>query len=69
MLTTAPIRPAHRAATLLGLMPPRRLSCRSLGVAPCASIRAYKVCPTNNCSDADIKAGMDSVLIHGDVSK
>jgi subtilisin family serine protease len=38
------------------------------GVAPCASIRAYKVCPTNNCPDADIQAGMDSVLIHGDVN-
>ena len=36
------------------------------GVAPCASIRAYKVCPTNQCPDADIQAGMDSVLIHGD---
>jgi subtilisin family serine protease len=36
------------------------------GVAPCASIRAYKVCATNQCSDADIQAGMDSVLIHGD---
>ena len=36
------------------------------GVAPCASIRAYKVCPTNDCPDADIKAGVDSVLIQGD---
>jgi subtilisin family serine protease len=36
------------------------------GVAPCASIRAYKVCPTDTCPDADIKAGVDSVLIHGD---
>ena len=36
------------------------------GVAPCASIRAYKVCPTNSCPDADIKAGVDSVLIQGD---
>ena len=36
------------------------------GVAPCASIRAYKVCPTNDCPDADIEAGIDSVLIHGD---
>ena len=36
------------------------------GVAPCASIRSYKVCPTNNCPDADIEAGIDSVLIHGD---
>jgi subtilisin family serine protease len=36
------------------------------GVAPCASIRSYKVCPTDNCPDADIEAGIDSVLIHGD---
>src|SRR5262245_29519509 len=36
------------------------------GIAPCASIRAYKVCATDECSDADINAGMDSVLIHGD---
>ena len=36
------------------------------GVAPCASIRSYKVCPTNNCPDADIEAGIESVLIHGD---
>jgi hypothetical protein len=36
------------------------------GIAPCASIRAYRVCQTGNCSDADINAGMDSVLIHGD---
>jgi subtilisin family serine protease len=38
------------------------------GVAPCASIRAYKVCPTNQCPDADIQAGMGSVLLHGDCS-
>ncbi len=38
------------------------------GVAPCASVRAYKVCPTTTCPEADIQAGMDSVLLHGDVS-
>ena len=38
------------------------------GVAPCANIRAYKVCPTNSCPGADIQAGMDSVLLHGDVA-
>ena len=38
------------------------------GVAPCASIRAYKVCATNQCSDADIQAGQDSVLIQGDAN-
>ena len=37
------------------------------GVAPCANIRAYKVCPTNSCPGADITAGMNSVLLHGDV--
>lgn len=37
------------------------------GVAPCAHIRSYKVCPTNNCSGADIQAGMNGVLLHGDV--
>jgi len=36
------------------------------GVAPCASIRSYKVCPTDTCPDADIEAGVQSVLIHGD---
>jgi subtilisin family serine protease len=36
------------------------------GVATCASIRAYKVCATNSCAGADIQAGMNSVLIHGD---
>ncbi|MBA2431532.1 MAG: S8 family serine peptidase, partial [Chthoniobacterales bacterium] len=36
------------------------------GVAPCANIRAYKVCPTN-CPGADIQAGMNSILLHGDV--
>lgn len=36
------------------------------GVAPCARIRAYKVCPSS-CPGADIQAGMDSVLMHGDV--
>ncbi len=36
------------------------------GVAPCAHIRAYKVCPGNTCPYADIQAGMDSLLLHGD---
>ena len=38
------------------------------GVAPCASLRAYKVCPGLTCPDAEIEAGIDSVLIHGDAS-
>ncbi|AKS43325.1 S8 family serine peptidase [Wenzhouxiangella marina] len=37
------------------------------GVAPCASIRSYKVCSTNQCGAADIQGGLDSVLLHGDV--
>lgn len=32
------------------------------GVAPCAYLRTYKVCP-NNCPGAQIQAGMDSVLL------
>ena len=37
------------------------------GVAPCANIRAYKVCPGSTCPTANIQAGMNSVLLHGDV--
>src|ERR1043166_5521935 len=37
------------------------------GVAPCANIRMYKVCPGDTCPGADIQAGMTSVLLHGDV--
>lgn len=37
------------------------------GVAPCASVRSYKVCPGSSCPGAAITAGMNSVLIHGDV--
>ncbi len=47
-------------------VPPPALSIS--GVAPCASMRTYKVCPTTSCPSADIQAGMDSVLLHGDVS-
>ena len=36
-------------------------------MAPCANTRSYKVCPTNSCPGADITAGMNSVLLHGDV--
>ncbi|HPK66105.1 MAG TPA: S8 family serine peptidase, partial [Thermoanaerobaculia bacterium] len=32
------------------------------GVAPCAHIRAYKVCPGTSCPYADIQAGMTSLL-------
>ena len=37
------------------------------GVAPCAHIRSYKVCIPAGCPGADIQAGMNSVLLHGDV--
>ena len=36
------------------------------GVAPCAHVRSYKVCSTSSCAGADIQAGLNSVLIHGD---
>ena len=36
------------------------------GVAPCAHIRSYKVCPGSSCPGADIAGGLESVLIHGD---
>ncbi|MGH9379316.1 MAG: S8 family serine peptidase [Thermoanaerobaculia bacterium] len=36
------------------------------GVAPCARLRTYKVCPAQ-CPGAQIQAGMNSVLLHGDV--
>lgn len=38
------------------------------GIAPCARVRAYKVCATDSCAGSDIAAGMNSVLIHGDVT-
>ena len=37
------------------------------GVAPCAHIRSYKTCPTNSCPQANLVAGLNSVLLHGDV--
>lgn len=37
------------------------------GVAPCASIRSYRVCPNSSCPNAELQAGMNSVLLHGDV--
>lgn len=36
------------------------------GVAPCAHIRSYKVCP-NNCPGADLQAGHATLLLDGDV--
>ena len=37
------------------------------GMAPCANTRSYKVCPTSSCPGANITAGINSVLLHGDV--
>ena len=57
---------------------PARQHCRSLarhsgafhrmsGVAPCAHIRSYKVCPGNSCPGADLQAGFATLLLDGDV--
>ncbi|MFZ2234848.1 MAG: S8 family serine peptidase, partial [Dokdonella sp.] len=35
------------------------------GVAPCASIRTYKVCPGTTCPGADIIGGVDSAIADG----
>ncbi|HKE47437.1 MAG TPA: S8 family serine peptidase [Rhodanobacteraceae bacterium] len=35
------------------------------GVAPCASLRTYKVCATNNCSGAAIQAAIDGAIADG----
>lgn len=37
------------------------------GIAPCAHIRSYKVCVVEGCATPDIQAGLNSVLLHGDV--
>lgn len=37
------------------------------GVAYCAHIRNYKVCPGSSCPGADIQAGMSTLLADGDV--
>lgn len=37
------------------------------GVAPCARIRAYKVCPGDTCGSADIVAGFNTMLADGDI--
>lgn len=35
------------------------------GVAPCASLRTYKVCPGTTCPGADIQAGISNAIIDG----
>lgn len=37
------------------------------GVAPCAHVRIYKVCPGQSCPGFDIGAGMETLLQDGDV--
>lgn len=37
------------------------------GIAPCAQIRAYKVCATNTCSSSMTTAGMNNAIMAGDV--
>jgi len=36
------------------------------GVAPCAHIRSYKVCPGQNCPGADLLGGFETLLQDGD---
>lgn len=36
------------------------------GVAPCAHVRSYKACPGSSCPGANLVAGLNSVLAHGD---
>lgn len=38
------------------------------GVAPCANLRIYKVCPGDTCPQTAIVGGINSVLLHGGVS-
>jgi subtilisin family serine protease len=35
------------------------------GVAPCASLRTYKVCPGSTCPGADITAGISNAIVDG----
>lgn len=35
------------------------------GVAPCASLRTYKVCPADTCPGANISAGIQNAIIDG----
>lgn len=37
------------------------------GVAPCARLRTYKVCPMEFCPESHILAGLNQVLLDGDV--
>jgi subtilisin family serine protease len=66
----------HVAATLAGnridasASPPPNLPTgftELSGVAPCAHLRSYKVCPSNSCPESAILAGINSVMLHADV--
>jgi len=37
------------------------------GIAPCAHLRTYRVCPVNTCPGADLAAGHETLLQDGDV--
>ncbi len=37
------------------------------GVAPCATLRTYRVCETNSCSGAALVASFNNVLVDGDI--
>lgn len=65
---TAGISGGNRVTTSASPPPPVPAGFTEIsGVAPCANLRIYKVCPTNSCPGADITAGLNSVLLHGDV--
>jgi subtilisin family serine protease len=62
---------SHTASTAGGNVVPTSAvpppSSKIQGMAPCANMRMYKVCPTSSCPSANITAGINSVLLHGDV--
>ncbi|MEM1080697.1 MAG: S8 family serine peptidase, partial [Pseudomonadota bacterium] len=38
------------------------------GVAPCASLKTYKACPTNQCPGFNLQASLQNVILDGDAS-
>src|SRR6267143_690802 len=62
---------SHTASTAAGNVVPTSANpppaAQIQGVAPCANLRMYKVCATNQCASADITAGINSILLHADV--
>lgn len=58
----------HTAATAAGSFVPADGARPAVsGVAPCAHIRAYKACPGLGCTFSGIYAGLDNILLDGDV--